>query len=73
VRPSEKLSFIIFALYLPLEHSGVCVVFRLSAPNFWPNFLRLYKSNLSPELPQSTLLLVLKPDNVVSASAQPML
>jgi hypothetical protein len=31
VRPSERLSFIIFALYLPLEHSGVCVVFRLSS------------------------------------------
>jgi hypothetical protein len=31
VRPSERLSFIIFALYLPLEHSGVCVVYRLSA------------------------------------------
>jgi hypothetical protein len=30
VRPSERLSFIIFTLYLPLEHSGVCVVFRLS-------------------------------------------
>jgi hypothetical protein len=31
VRPSERFSFIIFALYLPLEHSGVCVVYRLSS------------------------------------------
>jgi hypothetical protein len=27
----ETLHFIIFTLYLPLEYSGVCVVFRFSA------------------------------------------